>query len=284
MKKGLTRSSAFQVRDGHRLAACDLAKPARRKRQTMRRAAVIALALGQLLVIAPAQAVPGPGAGHRRTEGVPDQPARWRASEGDFASWTRAGTALTDAGELTLDPGTATPGDRPLRPGRLPGRDLLQRRSFLVGQATSPVIATPDGFSEAIASWNADTPAGTWIETLIRARVDGRFTKLYNLGHLGVRLVHRRPALGAGPGRRRRVRRRRHPRARRQAAGRRLRAHLPPVQRRPAAPSPRFARRPWRCPAATTRSASSCPVTRPVGPVLPVPECSQMVYPDGGAD
>jgi len=37
-------------------------------------------------------------------------------------------------------------------------------------------------WTELIASWNADTPAGTWIETQISARFGSRWTKWYNLG------------------------------------------------------------------------------------------------------
>jgi hypothetical protein len=43
-------------------------------------------------------------------------------------------------------------------------------------------MPTSFAFIEAIASWNADTPAGTWIETQIRAQLADRWTKWYNLG------------------------------------------------------------------------------------------------------
>ena len=205
MSKDLTHISAFQpgkpreagpedVRHGHglvdqaegaspRLAAPEPARSARRKGLRVRRAAVIALALGQLLVIAPAQAVSGAKPVNAGQKEYRTSLTRWRAAEGDFASWALAGTTLTAGGALTLDPGSATPGADPFGPGGYLGGTYYNGGAFLVGQATSPVTATPDGFSEAIASWSADTPGGTWIETLIRARVDGgRFTKYYNLG------------------------------------------------------------------------------------------------------
>jgi len=142
-----------------------------------------AIALGLLLVAGPAQAAPGTGSPVTAGKKAYDTSLlRWRASGGDFAAWTRAGTVLTGAGELRLDPDHATEGTDPFGPGAYRSGTFYNGGHFLVGHATSPVIATPDGFSEAIASWNARTPAGTWIETLIRARVDGRFTKLYNLG------------------------------------------------------------------------------------------------------
>ena len=142
-----------------------------------------AVAIAVLLLAGPAQAVPGSGppvTGGQKS--YQTSLMRWRAAQGDFANWTRAGTALTAAGELRLDSATATPGTDPYGPGGYRGATFYNGAGFLVGQATSPLIATPEGFSEAIASWNARTPAGTWVETLIRAEIDGRFTKYYNLG------------------------------------------------------------------------------------------------------
>ena len=133
--------------------------------------------------MAPAQAVPGPSgpvtAGKKAYQtGL----IRWRATEGDFATWSLAGAVLTPGGEITLDEGSATTGTDPFGPGGYLGGNFYNGSEFLVGRATSPVTTTPDGFSEAIASWSADTPEGTWVEVLIRAQVDGRFTKTYNLG------------------------------------------------------------------------------------------------------
>ncbi len=44
------------------------------------------------------------------------------------------------------------------------------------------MVAATFAFKEAIASWNAATPAGTWVETLVRARLGARWTKWYSLG------------------------------------------------------------------------------------------------------
>lgn len=137
-------------------------------------------AVGLLLLMAPAQAMASPvTAGQKAYE---TSLLRWRASAGQFNSWSRQGTALTPAGALTLDPATAVAGVDPFGPGGYRGGTYYNGGTFLVGQASSGLISTPAGFSEAIASWNASTPAGTWIETLIRARVEGRLTKSYNLG------------------------------------------------------------------------------------------------------
>jgi hypothetical protein len=51
------------------------------------------------------------------------------------------------------------------------------------GTWTSPWYTTGFGFTELIASWNASTPAGSWIEVRMRATTDkGTPTKWYVLG------------------------------------------------------------------------------------------------------
>lgn len=106
----------------------------------------------------------------------------WRAAEGGFSSWQLSGVTLAANGSLTLDPATATPGQDPYPAGGYYGGNFYNAGAFLVGEATSPVMPADFGFSEAIASWNAATPPGSWIETLISARLGGRWTKWYNLG------------------------------------------------------------------------------------------------------
>jgi len=48
--------------------------------------------------------------------------------------------------------------------------------------ANSPTEEVPGGFRTAVASWNVTTPPGSWIETTLRARVAGRWTKWYVMG------------------------------------------------------------------------------------------------------
>jgi Peptidase_C39 like family len=97
----------------------------------------------------------------------------------DFSSWTGAGTVR--GASVTLGSGAVTETD-PYLPGAYNGGNFYTGGSYLVGEAVSPETTTAFGFTEAIASWNADTPAGTWIETLIRAKVGSTWTKYYNLG------------------------------------------------------------------------------------------------------
>jgi Peptidase_C39 like family len=46
----------------------------------------------------------------------------------------------------------------------------------------SQEYAAPTGFLTAVASWNVRTPAGSWIETQLRARIGNRWTRFYRMG------------------------------------------------------------------------------------------------------
>ena len=107
---------------------------------------------------------------------------RWRAADGAFAGWTTANGAAIGAAGLTFSPAAGTAGTDPYAAGAYYGGDYYNAGSYKVGEVTSPRIATDFGFTEAIASWNADTPDGTWIEAQITAEIAGRWTKWYSLG------------------------------------------------------------------------------------------------------
>jgi hypothetical protein len=69
------------------------------------------------------------------------------------------------------------------------------------GSWTSPVYPTGFGFTELVASWNAQTPAGTWITVQMSAlRRDGTFTKWYTMGvwAYGDSDIHRTSVGGQG--------------------------------------------------------------------------------------
>ncbi|HET7076226.1 MAG TPA: peptidase C39 family protein [Chloroflexia bacterium] len=106
---------------------------------------------------------------------------QWQAAQGAFAGWTLSGVALS-GGALTFNGATAQAGTDPYPPGAYNGGNFYNGGSFKVGEATGPITLTDFGFSQAIASWNAATPAGTWIETQLRVRVGARWTKWYNMG------------------------------------------------------------------------------------------------------
>ncbi len=56
-------------------------------------------------------------------------------------------------------------------------------RTYDEGTWTSPVVELDYPDEQAISSWNATTPTGTWVETLFRGRyADGTWTKWYVMG------------------------------------------------------------------------------------------------------
>ncbi|MCG8350427.1 MAG: peptidase C39 family protein [Chloroflexales bacterium] len=106
----------------------------------------------------------------------------WRAADGGFSNWERQGVTLARDGTLRLDPAAAQRGVDPYPAGGYFGGNYYNGGEFLFGEATSPLMSAKFPFAEAIASWNAATPAGTWLEVQIRAQVDERLTKWYSLG------------------------------------------------------------------------------------------------------
>ena len=110
---------------------------------------------------------------------------RWRAADvatdKNFSGWTLNGVKL-NAGALEFDSLTATAGTDPYAPGTYNGGNYYNGGSFQVGEATSPEIATAFDYKEAIASWNASTPSGSWVEVQFRAQYGTRWSKWYVLG------------------------------------------------------------------------------------------------------
>jgi hypothetical protein len=107
---------------------------------------------------------------------------RWRAAEGAFSGWNLSGVKLNRNGTLEFNPRTAQAGSDPYPAGGYNGANYYNGGSFFVGAATSPEITTAFNYTDAIASWNASTPAGTWVEVQFRARYGARWSKWYILG------------------------------------------------------------------------------------------------------
>lgn len=109
---------------------------------------------------------------------------RWRATGGDFSGWqVGPGIVLNQDGELAFD--LASAGSKvsdPYAAGAYYGGNYYNAGDFYVGEATSPVISAEFNYTEAIASWNADTPEGSWVEVQLRARYGSRWSKWYVLG------------------------------------------------------------------------------------------------------
>jgi hypothetical protein len=129
-----------------------------------------------LLVLAVAAASP---AGAKKGGSYQTGFDSWRAADDGFADWTPSGTALV-GGALTLSGGVVETDPYPA--AGYYGGNFYNAGSYRVGEAVSPALRTDFGFTEAIASWNAETPPGTWIETQIKAQIAGRWTKWFNLG------------------------------------------------------------------------------------------------------
>ena len=87
---------------------------------------------------------------------------RWDAEELASWSWSGVRESRDDAPLI---------GDRPMYNGG----------EHLVGELRGPLVDA-DPFAEAVASWAAETPEGTWLEARVRASVARRWTRWYSLG------------------------------------------------------------------------------------------------------
>src|SRR5919198_1766075 len=109
-----------------------------------------------------------------------------RSFEG--ARLTKAGGAITfgsAAGTLAYSDAYGSPG-----------------RTYSYARWTSPWFQTGFGFTELVSSWNATTPAGTWIQVEMQASRDGgaTTTKWYVMGRWasGDGDIHRNSVGGQG--------------------------------------------------------------------------------------
>ena len=138
----------------------------------------VSMTLAAALVATPlVLTTPSPVVAGDKTNGpTPITLTRW-TSDADFQRGERDGLAVQD-GSLALD-GTAS----------LPSTTYTDpfgagtARSYDVGTWTSSVVEVDYPIDQAISSWNAITPTGTWVETSFRGRyLDGTWSKWYVLG------------------------------------------------------------------------------------------------------
>ena len=112
-------------------------------------------------------------------------PARlWQrgAATGDLARFSRDGTRVAADGALELDT-TAKEGTDPYPAGGwLDGGTFYNGGAFRFGTATSEVQSVPGGFDSVVPSFDAQTPPGTWVKLTVAARIEGTWTKDYELG------------------------------------------------------------------------------------------------------
>jgi hypothetical protein len=117
-----------------------------------------------------ALAVPGTAAA---VQPVPISYHVWTSAT-DFSGGSFAGTAPARGGAITLGPGTTRVTYADAHYGNIAAD---------AGTWTSPWFATGFGFSELVASWNADTPAGTWLQVEMQGVTSkGTQTKWYVMG------------------------------------------------------------------------------------------------------
>jgi hypothetical protein len=106
----------------------------------------------------------------------------WRAANNGFVGWSLNGVKRNANGALELDPATASAGSDPYAAGTYNGGNYYNGGSFFVGEATSPQVSTPFNYKDAITSWNASTPAGSWVEIQFRAEYGSHWSKWFVLG------------------------------------------------------------------------------------------------------
>lgn len=103
------------------------------------------------------------------------------ASQAEFAGWQLNG--LKTVGDtLQLDPAALKSGRDPYPAGAYRSGNYYNGGSFSYGQAVAPYYSPAGGFDSAIASWNAVTPPGTWVEVRLRALVGAHWTREYVMG------------------------------------------------------------------------------------------------------
>jgi hypothetical protein len=105
---------------------------------------------------------------------------RWRAAENGFVGWSLSGAHLGAGGTLEFGGVGIVEGSDPA--GGYNQKNYYNGGAYWVGEATSPEISTDFDYTEAIASWNASTPAGSWVEVQFRAKYGTRWSKWYVLG------------------------------------------------------------------------------------------------------
>jgi hypothetical protein len=90
------------------------------------------------------------------------------------------GAGSSDSSSTPGATANAVPQDPPppSERGTGPGRSAPEAQ----GSATGPPIETHYPFTNLVASWNADTPAGSVVETEVRVRMAGRWSRWFAMG------------------------------------------------------------------------------------------------------
>ncbi|MFH2116265.1 MAG: M15 family metallopeptidase [Spirochaetota bacterium] len=102
---------------------------------------------------------------------------------GDFSGWSLGdGVCIQpEDGSLSLSRTAMAQADQALQATLADQVDQVAQAA-LAGQVDSPVLETSFAFSAAIPSWSADTPDGSWLEVLIRARCADLWSRWFSMG------------------------------------------------------------------------------------------------------
>lgn len=92
---------------------------------------------------------------------------RWHANDSAFAQWQHTYISATADGSLTLTANAPEQTDPHPRES-LDGRNYYNGAIYTHGQTISPPIPLDPRIIEIVPSWQAQTPNGTWIELEIR--------------------------------------------------------------------------------------------------------------------
>ncbi len=102
-------------------------------------------------------------------------------SAAEFQGWQRDGLIIAN-NSLQLDPAHLKAGRDPFGAGGFHGGNYYNGGSYSYGEAVAPYYSPPGGFDNAVVSWNALTPAGSWVELRLRALIGSHWTREYVMG------------------------------------------------------------------------------------------------------
>lgn len=107
---------------------------------------------------------------------------RKRALAGELAAFELDEVVVNAAGELELEPGGGKAGKDPYAAGSYHGGNYYNGGSFRSGSARSTIWVSAAPFDSVVPSFEALTPATTWIAVSLSVRVGGAWSKEYALG------------------------------------------------------------------------------------------------------
>ena len=98
-----------------------------------------------------------------------------------FAGWRLEGTKL-DGDNLLLDSQKLKASNDPYGANGYRGLNYYNGGAYYYGEAVAPFHAPVGGFDNAVVSWGAETPAGTWVVLKLRALIGNHWTREYVMG------------------------------------------------------------------------------------------------------